>query len=187
MAMPSAHNSPCSPLWNTWAIQKTSTLGQLSCICIISEEMKFLSQFYTVLALSKDCCVGKWFGRLRQNQLCSLWPHSATSKPWKTSLDVVTATTAETEKNRTAKWYCQSPGQPLPLTSISPCRATAHHLQGSPCSSQLHPLSCGGSNQPLESSHSLGKPWAGSGLLFSLQELAGNHLRRKKDLFFSQI
>lgn len=105
--MPSAHNSPCSPLWNTWAIQKTSTFGQLSCICIISEEMKFLSQFYTVLALSKGCCVGKWFGRLRQNQLCSLWPHSAISKPWKTSLDVVTATTAETEKtelqNGTAK------------------------------------------------------------------------------------
>lgn len=69
--------------------------AELLCICITSEEAKFLRQFYTGLAPSKGCGVGKWFGRLWQNQL---WPHSGISKPWKTSLAAVTATLTETEK-----------------------------------------------------------------------------------------
>lgn len=161
------------------------------CIYIISEEMKFLWQFYTGLALSKGCCVGKWFGKLWQNQLCSLRPHSGIFKTWKTSLAAVTATIAETENTEVQNGSAKAQDSHY-HSSISHCRATAHHLLGSPSPSQLHPLSCGGSNQPLESIHSLGKPWAGSGLLFSLQELAWICLGRKtkkclRDLFFNQI
>lgn len=139
---------------------------ELFCICITSEGMKLLRQFYTGLALSKGCCAGKWFGRLWQNQLCSLWPHSGIPKPWETSLAAVTATIAEIEKtelqDRSAKakdnhihaYPSLPPGTQL-ITSWAP---------------QLHPSSV---LSPVVGATSylnpptLEKPWAASGLLFS--------------------
>lgn len=141
--------------------------------------MKFL-QFYIGLALSKGCCVGKWFGRLWQNQLCSLWPHSGISKPWKTSLGLLPLL----PQQRLKKQNC-TVVVPKPRTNTS----THIHLslQG-PSSSppglsiliQLHPLSCGGSKEPLESTHSFGKPDVALVYYYPYRNLAGLHLGKKK-------
>lgn len=80
----------------------------------------------------KAAAQGRQFVRLRQKQLCSLWPHLAIPKPWKTSLAAATVTVKERKCN--CEMVVPKPRDTISLHIHLPLQNTAQHLP------VLHPL-----------------------------------------------
>lgn len=176
MAMPSAQNSPCFPLWTPGESKKDPLWATgLLCICIRSEEMKFLHSFAQGWLWAKAAVWGSGLGgcdKINSAPFGLIQGFLSHGKPaWLLPL---------LPQQRLKKQNCTMV-VPKPRTNTS----THIHLslQG-PSSSppglsiliQLHPLSCGGSKQP----HSFGKPDLALVYYSPYRNLAGLHLGKKK-------